>query len=171
MRSRPSLVQHRPQPRLRHVRILGEIVRAMRDLRSGWRDELVEDCRRDVLLVRRKRRQSAFEMRANDRVGAAEPSQGLRVAGRGFRSSRSCAHSRSRTSWRYGASIPSGGDGTVALSSRKPHPAGSRLVEHGLDQLGLDRYGLLAADELVPALERTDHRRPTAFPVECGSRR
>src|SRR5262249_26510578 len=47
-----ELVEHRRDLGLRPVHVLGQVAGALRDLRSRRRDELVEEARREVLLLR-----------------------------------------------------------------------------------------------------------------------
>ena len=73
----PERLEHRPELVLVDGRVVGEIGRAVRDLRPRRRDEVVEDARRDVLLLGPEPGERAVEMLANDRLGPAELDQRL----------------------------------------------------------------------------------------------
>ena len=67
-----------PQERLlSDVCVLGQVRRAMGDLRSGWSDQVREHAGGHVLLLGVETRQGSVEMVAHDRRGASEPAQGL----------------------------------------------------------------------------------------------
>ena len=78
--------------------------RRVRDLRPRRRDEMVEDARGDVLLLRAEPGERAVEVLADDRLGPAER-RGTSEPEPAEPSSRSASQSRSSTSWRYGASM------------------------------------------------------------------
>src|SRR5207247_543637 len=72
----PERVEDGQEVGLTDCRVRGEVCSAMGDLRSGRRHEVVEDAGRDVALLAGERIESPFEMRANDRRGAAETVEG-----------------------------------------------------------------------------------------------
>ena len=98
------------------------------------------------------------------------PPSSASVAARSVKESRdrSTSHSLCMTSWRYGASIP-GARPFVPCAPRPPGPSSTRPVphpvEHGCDELVLDRNGL--ALELFPAVEWLYDRGTAGVAVEA----
>ena len=143
-----------------------EIGDPVRDLRPRRRDEVVEHPRGDVPLARRQRRHA--RARGAPRRSAARPRARSSVDTRSTRELAACSTSQSRcsTSCRYGVSIRV----RVACSAAPRPPCRSirptlDVVEHRVDERGLDRDLLLAA-ELAVALERADDRRAAPLAVE-----
>ncbi len=109
----------------------------------------------------------AVEIRADDRLRAAERRERLARATRPILPSAPRPRSRSSTSWRYGASIRA----LIALPGREAATrfaeidlSGRGLVEHVVDQRRLDLDRLAA--RLVVALDRPHDRLPRRGAVE-----
>src|SRR4029079_18812238 len=136
----------------------------MRDFRSGWRHEMVEHRRGDVLLFRPQPTESALEMRADDRARSAEL-----LERRQAQNGRSALALDLPEPLQHKLQVGRLDPALVHLhttAAAVPHVDLARgdLVEHRLDQLGLDAN--LLAGELVVALERPDDRLARAAPVE-----
>ena len=70
---RPDAAPRRDAPEVREVRDL------VRDLRPGRRDEVVEEARGDVLLLRRELLERTLQMLLDDVLCASEPLERLRA--------------------------------------------------------------------------------------------
>ena len=155
----PERLEHRPELGLVDRRVLGEIGRAVRDLRPRRRDEAVEDARGDVLLRRPEPGERALEMLTDDRLGAAERHAASAAGACREPSSRSASHRRSSTSWRNGASMRAS---RVAPSAwpRPPSTSSSRPVATSSSTASTSSGS--ASDVLAgrPARRRAAGRRP-----------
>ena len=114
----------------------------MGDLRTGRSYELVEDRRGEVALLGVSEA-SAIEMRANDSLRSSQLVQRRRRNVREPASSFGVPQpfhdelEKRRLDPAVGVVIFIGHGTTTDVAER--HPAGRHLVEHGLDELGLDR--------------------------------
>ena len=114
-----------------------EVVDGVRDLRPRGGDEVVEEARDEISLAFVQTCQRALEMLLDDPLGPAE--LGKRRSAQDVRASRrSTSQSRSRTSWRYGASTRRARSGLLdepAPGQMSLDPARRDLVENRLDEL------------------------------------
>ena len=158
--------EHRAHQLFRHRRVLGEIARALRDLRTGRRDEVVEHLRGDVLLLRNELVERALDVRAYDCPCPAEPAQ-RRELQRG----RPLCTLRLPDAFQHELEIrrldPAGTSSAVDDAEARAAEvdlAGDDFVQHGRDKLRVD--GDVLARELVPALDRAENGRARRLRVE-----
>ena len=126
----------------------------MRDLRPRGRDEPVEDVRGDVLLRRPEPGERAVEMLADDRLGPAERGQRLqpeRVGARlALRVPEALEHELEER--RLDVRLPHAAVRLRAPAVDQLEPPGRDLVQHRLDELGLDLHVL--AGHLLEGAQR-----------------
>ena len=145
---------------------LREVGRLVRDLRSGWRDEMVEQPRGDLPLRRAERRDRPLEVIGNHLCGAAELLECRRTQRRGARRTFDLPHPlhdelEVRRLDAASAVVALGDSEAAGAELDLP---GAHAVQHTLDEhvLGDD----LLALHLAPALQRADDRRPGGRSVE-----
>ena len=157
-------VDHLADLLLRRSGVLRQVVEAVGDLRPGGSDEVVEDARRLVPLVVGQRPERALEVLGDDPLRSAESRE--RREPEGARAGRplllpEALHDELEIR-RLDPSLACGRD--PAAAHALVDPTGLDLVEHGLDELGVDSHRLAA--ELAVALDRTDDRLAPSLPIE-----
>ncbi len=156
-RAEDALAAQRPEHRLglapAEVRELREVRGAVRDLRPGRRDQVLEHAGRSVLILVVEYRQRPVEVIADDCAGAPELLEG-----------RLAENARSALVLFVPHALHH------ELQVRRLDPIGvrtrGRLGEHVVDEAGLDRDAVVRLDELVPPLRRPENRRARGAAVE-----
>ena len=158
--------EHRREHVLRHLAEVREVGRLVRDLRPGRRDEVVEEPRRDVLLLRRELRERTLEVLLDDVARASQP--GERRGAERVRSRRALLvpeplhhELEVRRLDPFAGLVPS----TAPRPPRAARSARTDLVQHALDELRLDRDRL--AGELAEALDRPHDGRARRLAIEA----
>ena len=159
--------QHRPELLGRDVAEVLEVRDLVRDLRPGGGDEVVEEPRRDILLLRRQLGHCALEVLLDDLRGSAEPLERLdaqRTRSGGSLLVPEPLHDELQVRSFDARAVVAAFDRAEA-AERRLDLARADLVQDPPDECGLHRDG--RTGELGEALERAFDRRSRGPSVEA----